>query len=234
MGRTSTQTIRKLKGRTKVVCTTAYDAAFASLADSAGVDLILVGDSLGTTFLGFSSTIPVTVDMMLHHTAAVCRAKPNAIVVADMPFGVASRPIAELLAICTRFLQECGADAVKLEGGAEIADKIRPLRRWHPCVVHRPVAQRVFQLGGYRKFGKTEGEVRQLVEDAKAVEAAGAFCVVMEMVTPECAARVTEAVGIPTIGIGAGPHCDGQVLVCTDMLGLTPGGVPSFVSNTTT
>lgn len=231
MGRTSTQTIRKLKGRAKVVCTTAYDAAFAGLADSAGVDLILVGDSLGTTFLGFSSTVPVTVDMMLHHTAAVCRAKPNAIVVADMPFGVASRPVAELLTICTRFLQECGADAVKLEGGAEIADKILALTgAGIPVMGHIGLLpQRVYQLGGYRKFGKTEEEIVQLVEDAKAVEAAGAFCVVMEMVTPECARRVTDAVGIPTIGIGAGPHCDGQVLVCTDILGLTPGGAPSFV-----
>lgn len=230
MTRMSTLSIRKMKGKAQVVCTTAYDAAFAALADQAGVDLILVGDSLGTTFLGFQTTVPVTFEMMAHHTAAVARAKPNALVVLDLPFAVASHSFDRLLDLCTRAMQECGADAVKIEGGEEYAPTIeRLVLAGVPVMGHIGLLpQRVMQLGGYRRFGKTPEEVGQLVRDAKAVEKAGAFCIVGEMICHEAAKVVAESISVPLIGIGSGPHCDGQILVCTDLLGLTQGNVPSF------
>ena len=219
----------KREGR-QVVCTTAYDAAFAILADKAGVDLILVGDSLGTTYLGFKTTVPVTVDMMAHHAAAVCRAKTDALVVVDVPFAVASGSFERLLEVCALFMQQCGADAVKIEGGEDMAPNVRRLvQAGIPVMGHIGLLpQRVIELGGYRKFGKTEAEKAQLVADAKALEAAGAFCIVGEMMAADAAEAVQKATGVPLIGIGAGTSCDGQIIVSTDILGLTPGGAPSF------
>jgi 3-methyl-2-oxobutanoate hydroxymethyltransferase len=219
-----------MKGKAKVVCTTAYDALFATLADKAGVDLILVGDSLGTTMLGLPTTIPVSFAMMAHHTAAVARAKPNALVVLDLPFGIASHSFDVLLDHCMRAMQESGADAVKLEGGAEYAPVVEKLTRAGvPVMGHIGLLpQRVAQLGGYRKFGKTPDEVAQLVADAQAIEKAGAFSIVGEMMDHDAAKTVAESISVPLIGIGAGPHCDGQILVSTDLLGLTQGNVPSF------
>jgi 3-methyl-2-oxobutanoate hydroxymethyltransferase len=230
MGRVTTHTIRKMKGKAQVVCTTAYDAAFAALADQAGVDLILIGDSLGTTLLGFSTTVPVTMDMMVHHTAAVSRAKPNALVVLDVPFGVASHSFDFVLDACVRAMQEGGADAVKIEGGAELAPTVKGLiQAGVPVLGHIGLLpQRVNQLGGYRRFGKTPEEIEQLVRDAQAIEAAGAFALVGESIVHEAAGAVAASVKIPLIGIGSGPHCDGQILVSTDLLGLTQGNVPSF------
>jgi len=231
MGRVTTLSIRKLKQAGKqVVCITAYDAAFAALADQAGVDLILVGDSLGTTFLGFQTTVPVTVDMMAHHAAAVCRAKPNALVVADVPFAIAAGSFDKLLSVCARFMQECGVDAVKIEGGADYAPVIRRLvQAGIPVMGHIGLLpQRVFELGGYRKFGKTEAESAQLMADARAVEAAGAFSIVGEMVVAEVAAQISAVLSVPLIGIGSGQGCDGQIIVSADILGLTPGATPSF------
>ena len=230
MGRTSTLSIYKMKGHAQVVCTTAYDAAFAALADQAGVDLILVGDSLGTTMLGFQTTVPVTFEMMAHHTAAVARAKPNALVVLDVPFAVASHSFDHLLDCCVRAMQECGADAVKIEGGEEFAPTIQKLvLAGIPVMGHIGLLpQRVYQLGGYRRFGKTPEEIEQLIRDAKAVEAAGAFSIVGEMIVHEAAGAVAKSINVPLIGIGSGPLCDGQIIVSTDILGLTPGHVPAF------
>jgi 3-methyl-2-oxobutanoate hydroxymethyltransferase len=219
-----------MKGKAKVVCVTAYDAIFAALADKAGVDLILVGDSVGTTMLGYSSTIPVTFDMMAHHTAAVARSKPNALVVLDMPFGVATHSFDRLLDACVRTMQECGADGVKIEGGYEYAPVIEKLTcAGVPVMGHIGLLpQRVNQIGCYRKFGKTPQEVDALIKDAQAVGKAGAFCIVGEMIAHDAARIVAESVKVPLIGIGSGPHCDGQILVMTDLLGLTQGNVPSF------
>ena len=230
MGRVSTLSIRKMKGTSQVVCTTAYDAAFAALADQAGVDLILVGDSLGTTYLGFTTTVPVTVDMMAHHAAAVCRAKTNALVVVDVPFAIASSSFDNLLSVCSRFMQECGADAVKIEGGEDFAPTIaRLVQAGIPVMGHIGLLpQRVYELGGYRRFGKTDAEKEQLIKDAKAVEKAGAFSIVGEMICHDVAAQIAQSIAIPLIGIGAGNRCDGQIIVSTDILGLTPGVTPSF------
>ncbi|HNX04263.1 MAG TPA: 3-methyl-2-oxobutanoate hydroxymethyltransferase [Opitutales bacterium] len=230
MPRISTLSIRRMKGATRVVCTTAYDAAFATLADAAGVDVILVGDSLGNTMLGFPSTIPVTADMIAHHTAAVARARPNALVVADVPFAETAYPFEHLLTTCVRFVQHCGADAVKIEGGVELAETVlRLTRAGIPVMGHIGLLpQRINQIGGYRRYGKNEDEVAQLVADAKAIEAAGAFSLVGEMIDHDAAGKVAASVGIPLIGIGSGADCDGQIIVSTDILGLTPGAVPSF------
>jgi 3-methyl-2-oxobutanoate hydroxymethyltransferase len=232
MPRTTTQSIRKLKGQRPIVCTTAYDAALAGLADAAGVDLILVGDSVGTTQLGFTSTIPVTLDMMAHHTAAAARANPQALLVTDIPFRVASWSFDRLLDACARLMQECGAQAVKIEGGAAFAPTIARLTEAGvPVMAHIGLLpQRVFQLGGYRKFGKTQAERDVLLDDARAVEAAGAFIVLGEMIDAASSAAIRDALRLPFVGIGCGPHCDGQMLVSTDILGLTPGtNYPSFV-----
>ncbi len=223
------KTIHKLKGVQKAVMITAYDAIFARLADKAGADMILVGDSVGNTMLGFDSTIPVTMDMMVHHTAAVARAKPNALIVADMPFARAHYSFDSLLNDARRLLQEGGAEAVKIEGGAEMADKIKRLTDAGIAVIaHIGLQpQQVLKLGGYRKFGKTPNEREQLLADAKALEKAGAFAILLEMTDETAAAEITKAVSVPTIAIGSGTECDGQVLVCTDILGLSEF-TPSF------
>lgn len=218
-----------MKGVSKIAMITAYDAIFARLADAAGVDIILVGDSLGNTFLGFDSTIPVTMAMMAHHTAAVARAKTDALVVADMPFCCAHFAFDKLLEECRMLFQLSGAQAVKLEGGAEIADKIAALTAAGIAVMgHIGLQpQQVIKLGGYRKFGKTPQERDSLVADAKALEKAGVFSIVVEMTDPVAAEAVAKAVSVPVIGIGSGVNCDGQVLVCTDILGLSEF-TPSF------
>ncbi len=227
----TTASIRKLKGKKTIVAVTAYDALMATLADRAEVDLILVGDSVGNTLLGWPNTVSVTVEVMLHHTAAVCRARPNALVVADIPFPDAHLDAGPLLKVAARFMQEAGAEAVKLEGGVAIAPSVARLTRAGiPVLGHIGLLpQQVHQLGGYRKFGALEAEWKPLIDDALALEAAGAFALVAEMVDPLCARDIAAAVGIPVIGIGSGPHCDGQILVCTDLLGMGVGKVPPFV-----
>lgn len=225
----TTKTIRQAKGKEKIVCITAYDAPTARIADAADVDVLLIGDSVGTAVLGFETTVPVTVDMMAHHCAAVARARPNALIAADIPFGVAHGDFSDLLKVCMRLMQECGAEAVKIEGGEEMAPTIARLTAAGvPVWAHiglRP--QNVFQEGGYRKYGKTEAERAEILAAAKAHEKAGAFALLLEMVTPEVAAEVTRAAAIPTVGIGAGTDCDGQIIVMHDILGLTPKK-PSF------
>lgn len=214
-----------------MVAVTAYDAVIAVYADKAGVDLILVGDSVGTTQLGMATTVPVTLDMMCHHTAAAARARPQALLVADIPFGWAHDDFSVLLGGARRLLQESGAEAVKLEGGAAMADQVRRLvGAGIPVLGHIGLLPQQFhQLGGYRKFGRSDGEKTVLVEDALALQEAGAFAVICEMIDGTVAGVIANQLDIPLIGIGSGPHCDGQILVSNDLLGMNTGYVPGFV-----
>lgn len=214
----------------KITCLTAYDYPTARLLDEAGVDVILVGDSLGMVVLGYESTLPVTIDEMLHHTRAVRRGARRALVVADMPFGSFHTHTAESLRNAVRFVKEAGAEAVKVEGGERRLELIARLTEAEiPVMGHVGLTpQSVNALGGYRVQGKTPDAAEQLLRDAHAVEASGAFAVVLEAVPRELAAQITRELRIPTIGIGAGPDCDGQILVIHDLLGLTFDGPPKF------
>jgi 3-methyl-2-oxobutanoate hydroxymethyltransferase len=214
----------------KITCLTAYDYPTARLLDEAGVDVVLVGDSLGMVVLGHESTLPVTVEDMLRHTAAVRRGAKRALVVADMPYGSYHTDNAESLRNAVRFVKEAGAEAVKIEGGERRLELIVRLTEAEiPVMGHVGLTpQSVNTMGGYRVQGKTADAAEQLLRDARAVEAAGAFAVVLEAVPRELAARITRELRIPTIGIGAGPDCDGQILVLHDMLGLTFGHTPKF------
>jgi 3-methyl-2-oxobutanoate hydroxymethyltransferase len=214
----------------KITCLTAYDYPTARLLDEAGVDLILVGDSLGMVVLGHESTLPVTIDEMLHHTRAVRRGTRRALLVADMPYGSYHTDIGESLHNAMRFVKEAGAEAVKVEGGERRLELISRLTEAEiPVMGHVGLTpQSVNALGGYRVQGKTPDTAEQLIRDARAVEAAGAFAVVLEAVPRELAAQITRELRIPTIGIGAGPDCDGQILVVHDLLGLTFGQTPKF------
>lgn len=223
--------IRKSKGNTKLACLTAYDYACAKLADAAGIPLLLVGDSLGMAVLGFKSTLPVTLEMSLHHTAAVARAAENSLVVTDMPFLSYQISIEEAIRNCGRALQEAGADAVKIEGGAFRAPLVKALtQNGIPVLGHIGLTpQSVNQLGGYRIQGKTTAAQEQLLADAKALQEAGVFALVIESVPPVLAKQLTASVTIPVIGIGAGPDCDGQILVMHDLLGFCGDVHPKFV-----
>ncbi len=227
----TTQTLSLLKGDRPIVAITAYDAVSARYADEAGVDMILVGDSVGTTQLGYDSTVPVKLTDMVHHTAAVCRSKPGALVVADIPFGVAHGRYSDLLAAACQLVQEAGATAVKIEGGADMAPRIERLTRAGiPVLGHIGLLpQQVNVIGGYRKFGRSEAEKELLTNDALALESAGCFALIVEMVEGTVAGAIASQATIPVIGIGSGPHCDGQILVFHDLLGMNPEKVPSFV-----
>lgn len=227
----TTHTIRKLKGERPVVCVTAYDAITTRFASAAGVDIILVGDSLGNTILGYDNTVPVTLDDMCHHSAAVARTKPDALVAVDVPFAEAHYGFDRVLAGCQRLVQEGGAEAVKIEGGASMAPTIARLvdagiAVWGHIGL-KP--QQVHALGRYRKFGTNAAEAESLIADAIALEKAGIFALLIEMVDANLARKLTETVKVPVVGIGSGPHCDGQILVYADMLGLSGGYVPGFV-----
>jgi 3-methyl-2-oxobutanoate hydroxymethyltransferase len=214
----------------KIVCLAAYDYPTARLADEAGIDVILVGDSLGMVVLGYDSTLPVTLDEMLHHTRAVRRGTRRALVVADMPYGSYHTDNAESLRNAVRFVKEAGAEAVKVEGGERRLELIARLTEAEiPVMGHVGLTpQSLNALGGYRVQGKTTDAAEQLLRDAHAVEAAGAFAVVLEAVPRDLAARITQELRIPTIGIGAGPECDGQILVVHDLLGLIFTQTPKF------
>lgn len=230
----TTKSIRQGKGQCQLVCLTAYDTVTARIADDGGADLILVGDSMGNTVLGFENSVPVTLDMMVHHTAAVARARVNALVVADVPFGVAHADFPTVLSACVRLMQ-AGAEAVKIEGGAGLAPLVaRLVAAGVPVCGHVGLQpQQVFQLGGYRKFGGKEAEADVVLADALAVEQAGAFAVVGEMLAPALSGVLRRALSVPLVGIGSGEDCDGQILVIHDLLGLTekpPGFVRPFAS----
>jgi 3-methyl-2-oxobutanoate hydroxymethyltransferase len=226
--RVSISKIAEMKRRgEKITMLTAYDYTTAKLVDEAGIPLILVGDSLGMVLLGYDSTVPVTIEDMLHHTRAVTRGTKNALVVGDMPFMTYySKKTA--LQNAARFIQEAGAQAVKLEGGVAMASKVRAIVDCGiPVMGHIGLTpQSVNQLGGYKVQGKTLEAARALVEDALALQEAGAFAVVLEMVPAALAAHVTRQLEIPTIGIGAGADCDGQVQVINDILGSFTDFIP--------
>jgi 3-methyl-2-oxobutanoate hydroxymethyltransferase len=215
----------------KITCLTAYDYPTARLLDDGGVDILLVGDSLGMAVLGYESTLPVTLDEILHHLRAVRRGTHRALLVADMPFGSFHVSVEDSIRNAVRLVKEGGADAVKVEGGERRIELIaRLVEAEVPVMGHVGLTpQSVNAMGGFHVQGKTAEASRQIERDARAVEAAGAFSVVLESMPREVASRITEKLRIPTIGIGAGPDCDGQILVFHDLLGLTTGHVPKFV-----
>jgi 3-methyl-2-oxobutanoate hydroxymethyltransferase len=221
---------RKRAGE-KIVMLTAYDATMARLLDRAGVDALLVGDSLGTVILGLDTTLPVTLDAVVHHTRAVSRGAERAFVIADMPFLTFQVSVEEAVRNAGRLLQEGGAAAVKLEGGRPVVDVVKRLVDVGiPVMGHLGLQpQSVHQAGGYVRQATQPEQVQELLIDALALQDAGAFSIVLEAIPANVAAEVTKALTIPTIGIGAGPDCDGQILVSYDMLGLFDGFVPSFV-----
>ena len=227
MGKLTVRDIVKMKGKERIVMVTAYDYPTARIADEAGVDVILVGDSLGMVVLGYESTLPVTMDDMIRHTRAVARATPRALVVGDMPFGSYEPSNSKAIESAIEFAR-AGADAVKLEGGSEYSDRVKSIvEAGIPVMGHIGLTpQRVLRLGGYRPQGRRVSEARELLRDAEELEAAGAFSLVIEFTAEEVAARITERISIPTICIGSGRMCDGQVLVLHDILGLSDDPPP--------
>jgi 3-methyl-2-oxobutanoate hydroxymethyltransferase len=231
-GKITSQTLQEKKAQGKpIVALTAYDYATARLVDEAGVDVLLVGDSLAMVVLGHESTLPVTMEEMLHHTRATRRAVRRAMLVADMPFGSYQASLQEGIANATRFLKEGGAEAVKIEGGAQRVELVQELTNAEiPVMAHIGLTpQSVHKMGGYKVQGKSLPAIHKLIHDALALEAAGAFSLVLEGVPREVAQRVTAALKIPVIGIGAGPECDGQILVLHDLLNLTFAPPAKFV-----
>jgi len=227
--RTTIIQIKDMKQKGKMIpMLTAYDYATAKLIDGAGVPLILVGDSLGMVVLGYESTIPVTMDEMLHHTKAVVRGTEQALIVGDMPFMTYHASVSEALHNAARFIQEGGSQAVKLEGGETMAETVRRIVDCGiPVMGHIGLTpQSVHQLGGFKVQGKTQEAAIRLIKDAIALEEAGVFSIVLEAVPTPLAKIITRKVGVPTIGIGAGPFCDGQVQVVSDLLGLFTDFVP--------
>lgn len=212
----------------KIVMLTSYDYSTAKLVDEAGIPLILVGDSLGMVVLGYESTIPVTMEEMIHHTKAVVRGTKQALVIGDMPFMTYHTNISDALRNAARFIQEGGAQAVKLEGGVTVGETVKRIVECGiPVMGHIGLTpQSIHQLGGYKVQGKTPEIAERLLKDARALEQAGAFAVVLELVPAPLSKLITQKLSIPTIGIGAGPDCDGQVQVIPDLLGLFSDFVP--------
>ena len=221
--------IKEMKQRgEKITMLTAYDYATAKLVDAAEIPLILVGDSLGMVVLGYESTIPVTMDEMLHHTKAVVRGTKKALVIGDMPFMTYHVSVEDALRNAARFIQEGGAQAVKLEGGVTVAEKVKRIVACGiPVMGHIGLTpQSIHQFGGFKLQGKTPKAAKRVLEDARALEQAGAFAIVLETVPAPLAKLITQKISIPTIGIGAGPDCDGQVQVINDILGSFADFVP--------
>ena len=213
--KTTTTSFRHAKGQKKLTMLTAYDYTIATLMDRCGIDALLVGDSLGMVMLGYEDTLPVTLDDMIRHCAAVSRGAKSALVVCDMPFMSSQCGVEDTLRNAGRLIKEGGAQAVKLEGGTDFAPEIRALTRASiPVMGHLGLTpQSINALGGFKVQGKSLGAAQKLLDDARAVQEAGAFAMVLECVPAALAARITAELEIPTIGIGAGPGCDGQVLV---------------------
>lgn len=221
---------QKAKGE-KISMLTAYDYSTAKLMDEAGINGILVGDSLGMVVLGYEDTLPVTMEDMIHHTAAVCRGAKNTLVVGDMPFMSYQVSVEEAVYNAGRLMKEGRCQAVKLEGGASVCPQIRAITNASiPVMAHIGLTpQSINAFGGFKVQGKSEKAAKKLLEDAKAVEEAGAFAVVLECVPAKLAELISKSISIPTIGIGAGAGCDGQILVYQDMLGLFSDFTPKFV-----
>jgi len=222
--------IKDQKGKRKLTMLTAYDYIMASILDEQDVDMILVGDSVGTTILGYPNTIPVTIEEMIHHTKAVVKATKNALVIIDMPFMSYQESVEQAKRNAGKMMKESLAGAVKLEGGQNMKDTIKAIVDIDiPVIGHVGLTpQSIHRMGGYKVQGKGK-EAERLIQDALAVEEAGVFCVVLECVPRELAKEITGMLKIPTIGIGAGPDCDGQVLVIYDLLGLSGDFRPKFV-----
>ena len=231
IARLTTRDIQALRrGGEKIAMLTAYDHVMAGLLDQAGIEMILVGDSLGNVVLGHETTLPVTLEDMIRHAAAVYRGTARALVICDLPFGTASDPETALRS-AVAVLQRTGCQAVKIEGGATAAPIIaRLVEQGIPVMGHIGLTpQSVHQLGGYYRHGKGAAAAKKLIDAALALQAAGAFAIVLEVVVPELAAEITRQLDIPTIGIGSGSDCSGQVLVVNDLIGLNVQRVPSFV-----
>ncbi len=222
---------KRKKNGEKITMVTAYDYTFAKLVEEAGIEAILVGDSLGMTVLGYEDTLAVTIEDMIHHTRAVRRGAQNPLIVIDMPFMSYRVSIEKTVENAGRMIKETGANAVKLEGGESVADEVRAIVRAQiPVMGHIGLTpQSVNAFGGFKIQGKSVEVAEQLIRDAKALEAAGCFAIVVECVPAKLAKMITESIGIPTIGIGAGAGCDGQVLVLQDMLGVYSDLAPKFV-----
>ncbi len=227
--------IEMKKAGDKITMLTAYDASMASLLSACEVDILLVGDSLGMVVLGYDSTVPVTMDEMIHHAAAVRRGAPKSFVVGDMPFGSYQSSSRDAIINGGRFLKEAGCDAVKLEGGLEVCETVSALVAAGISVMGHIglTPQTASQLGGYKVQGKDLQSARTMLQEARALEKAGVFAIVLECVPDQLAAIISEVVSVPTIGIGAGVHCDGQVLVTHDLLGMFEKFIPSFVKTYT-
>jgi 3-methyl-2-oxobutanoate hydroxymethyltransferase len=229
MARVTPDQIRQMKVRgERIPMLTAYDYATSQILDATGIPMLLVGDSLGMVMLGYDSTLPVTVDDIIRHTQAVVRGTKHALVVADLPFGSFQVDPAETMRQATRIMKEAGPQAVKVEGGVRTAASVRALTdAGIPVMGHLGMTpQSVNAFGGFRVQGKTEAAARALLRDVNALEEAGVFAIVLELVPAELARLITERASVPTIGIGAGPHCDGEVQVLHDVLGLFPDFTP--------
>lgn len=224
-------TFKKAKGAQKLSMLTAYDYTTARIIDKCGINSILVGDSLGMVMLGYESTVPVTMEDMIHHCAAVARGVENALLICDMPFMSSQCGVEDTVRNAGRLIKEGGAQAVKMEGGAEFVPEVKALTRASiPVMAHIGLTpQSVNALGGYTVQGKEAGMAQKLLDDARSLEDAGAFSILLECVPAALGARLAKEVSVPVIGIGAGPGCDGQVLVWQDMLGINQGHTPKFV-----
>jgi 3-methyl-2-oxobutanoate hydroxymethyltransferase len=222
--------LKKKAEKRKITMLTAYDYPFARIVDEAGIDGIIVGDSLAMVVQGIENTLPVTMDEMVYHTKIVARAVNNAIVIGDMPFMSYQASIEDAVRNAGRFLKEAGASAVKIEGGAEVAEHIRAMTKSDiPVMAHIGLTpQSIHRMGGYKIQGRTKEAAERLREEAHIAEDAGAFSLILEAIPAELAAQITEELTIPTIGIGAGPSCDGQVLVLHDVIGLFERFLPKF------
>jgi 3-methyl-2-oxobutanoate hydroxymethyltransferase len=222
--------LKKKTEKKKITMLTAYDYPFAKIIDEAGIDGIIVGDSVGMVVQGLENTLPVTMDEMIYHTKIVSRAIQNTMVIGDLPFMSYQASVEEAVRNAGRFLKEAGASAVKIEGGAEVAEQIRAMTRSDiPVMGHIGLTpQSIHRMGGYKVQGKTEESAKKLLEEAHIAEDAGAFSLLLEAIPMNLARRITEELSIPTIGIGAGPHCDGQVLVLHDVIGLFERFLPKF------
>lgn len=232
MRRVTTRRLQDMKRQGKrISCLTAYDALIARILDEAGIDLILVGDSLGNIVQGHETTIPVTLDDIIYHTKAVVRGVQRALVVADMPFMSYQVSPEEAFRNAGRLMKEAGASAVKIEGGHRVCEAVRRMTEAGiPVMAHLGLTpQSINQFGSYRARGQNTEEAEEMLRDAKELEQAGAFAVVLEKIPMQLAKTISESLTIPTIGIGAGPHCDGQILVYSDMIGLTIDFSPRFV-----
>jgi|SRR5690554_680606 len=229
--RITTETLRNMKGKEKISMLTAYDYTMAQMVDAGGIDAILVGDSASNVMAGHETTLPITLDQMIYHAQSVIRAAKRSLVIVDLPFGTYQSDPQKALDSAVKIMKESGAHAVKLEGGKEIQKSIQKIvNAGIPVMGHLGLTpQSIYQFGTYKVRAKEEEEAQKLIDDAQLLEDLGAFSVVMEKIPAQLAKKVTESINIPTIGIGAGPHCDGQVLVIHDMIGMTHEFKPKFL-----